>query len=87
MDYAAWSEIDRRMRAQERRWHHGKKESREQYLVRLRRTAMRLPPKFINSFVMNMKVTCHRMYMAKGGHFEEGGRRAERGHRSAAGTT
>ena len=75
------------MRAQESRWHHGKKESREQYLVRLRRTAMRLPPKFINSFVMNMKVRCQRMYMAKGGHFEEGGRRAERGHRSAAGTT
>ena len=35
---------------------------------------MRLQPKFMNSSIMNMKVRCQRMYKAKGGHFEEGGK-------------
>ena len=47
-------------------------ETRGQYLLRLRRTAMRLPPKFTNKSIMNLKVWSQRLYDAKGGHIAEG---------------
>jgi len=78
LDYAVWSEISTRMRAQERRWPVNKKETREKYLARLRRTALRLPPKFINSSIKNMKERCQRLHKAKGGHIEEGGGKKDR---------
>jgi hypothetical protein len=33
----------------------------------------RLPPKFINRSIMNMKARCQRLFKAKGGQIEEGG--------------
>ena len=72
LDFAVWAEVNRRMRAQERNWKVKKTEGRQQYLARLRRTALRLPPKFINSSIRNMKVRCQRLYQVKGGHIEEG---------------
>jgi len=57
-----------------------KKETREKYLARLRRTALRLPPKFINSSIKNMRERCQRLHKAKGGHIEVrgGGRNRKR---------
>ena len=72
LDYAVWSEINTRMRKQERRYPHNKKESRQQYLARLRRTAMRLSPKFLKASIMNLRTRCQRLYDAKGEHIEEG---------------
>lgn len=72
LDYAIWSEVSRRMRQQEKRWPPNKKESRPQYLERLRRTAKRLPARFVRNSIMNMKVRCQRLYAAQGSHFEEG---------------
>jgi len=72
LDFAVWSEINKRMRKQERRFPHNKKETRDQYLARLRRTAMRLPEKFLKKSIMNLKVRCQRLYEAKGNHIEEG---------------
>ena len=75
MDFAIWAKVNTNMRAQERRWAANRKETRDQYLLRLWRTAMRLSPKVINKSIMNMKVRCQRLYDAKGGHIEEGGQK------------
>ena len=55
LDYSEWSVINTRMRDQEKRWPASKKETRDEYLVRLRRTALRLPLSLINTSVMNLK--------------------------------
>ena len=72
-DYALWAEVNKRMRRQERRWPASRKETRKQYLTRLRRTAMRLPASFINESIGNMRTRTQRLKAAKGKHFEEGG--------------
>ena len=74
LDYAIWAEINKRMRKQEQRFPEDKVESRGQYLARLRRTAMRLPRRFVKSCIQNMKTRCARIIDTKGLHFEEGGR-------------
>ena len=43
--------------------------------ARLRRTAIRLPAAFVKKSIEDMKRRCQRLYAAKGGYFEEGGRR------------
>ena len=43
-DYALWTEINKMMRAQEKRMPSNKRESRAEFLKRLKRTALRLPP-------------------------------------------
>ena len=64
----------KRMGAQERRWLPAKKEdSRAQYLIRLQRTAMRLPADFINQSISNLNVCCQRQWEAEGGRINEGG--------------
>lgn len=73
LDYTVWAEINRRMRKQESSWPSTKKESRAQYLCRLRRTAVRLPSSLINAALGNMECRCGRLIAARGGHFSEGG--------------
>ena len=72
-DYALWREVTRKMRAQERRFPKSKRETRQQYIARLRRAALSLPKDFINKAIGNMVKRCQRLYEAKGHHFEEGG--------------
>ena len=72
-DYALWKAVDKRMRAQEKRWPKTRRETRKAYLARLCRTAKRLPPALINRMVGGMRRRCQRLYAAKGGLFEEGG--------------
>ena len=73
MDYAIWSEVNRRMRRQEKRWPKSKKETRAQFAARLRRTAKNLPPAFIKASMGDMKRRCKRVLAAGGGFIEEGG--------------
>lgn len=73
LDYAIWAEINKRMRKQEERFPEDKVETRGRYLARLRRTALRLPRRFITSCIRNMQKRCVRMRVAEGYHFEEGG--------------
>ena len=75
-DYALWKEVNKRMRAQEKAWPGSKKETRKEFLARLRRTAMRLPSSFVRRAVGNMAHRCEKLKAAKGSHFEEGGRRS-----------
>ena len=72
-DYALWKEVEKRMRAQEKRFAPSFRESRRAFLKRLRRTALRLPSSFISSSLKNMKLRCQRLVAAEGGHIEEGG--------------
>ena len=71
-DFALWTEVNRRMRRQEKRWPYHKKESRAQHMARLRRTARNLPEKFINDSIGDLRRRCGRLLVARGGHFEEG---------------
>ena len=67
-DCALWKEINRKMRAQERSWPKNKRESRDDYVP------LRLPTAFITKSIGDMQCWCQRLYEAKGGLFEEGGR-------------
>jgi hypothetical protein len=73
-DYALWKEIHKRMCRQELNWGKNRRETRDQYLQRLRRTAQRLPQSFITDSIGDMRRRCQRLCDAKGGFFEEGGR-------------
>ena len=73
-DFALWKEINKRMRKQELQWKSSRRESREQYLHRLKRTATRLPRNFIEGSVGDMARRCKRLHDAQGGYFEEGGK-------------
>jgi hypothetical protein len=73
-DYALWQEVSRCMREQEKTWKDKKRETRDEYLQRLRRTAMTLPKHFVDKAIGDMKRRCQRLYAAKGHLFEEGGR-------------
>ena len=44
------------------------------YIARLRRAAMSLPKSVVRRSIGNMKWRCQKIYQAKGGHIEEGGR-------------
>ena len=74
MDYAVWSEIERRMREQERKWPAHKRETRVAFGKRLDRTAMKLPRTFIEKSIGDMRRRCSLLLEADGGLFEEGGK-------------
>ncbi len=71
LDYGLWAEISKRMRRQERSFSPSMTETLEQYVARLRRTAMRLPPKFLSAVVRSMKRRCAALREAGGLDFEE----------------
>jgi hypothetical protein len=73
-DYMLWSEINARMRKAEAKWDKGWRETRAQYIARLRKTAMRLPKALIRKSIGDMRRRCARLFDARGNHFEEGGR-------------
>ena len=76
LDYAVWTEVERRLRAQEKRFPDGKCETRAEFERRVDRVAKALPSTFINKSIMDMKRRCERLYAAEGGLFEEGGKGA-----------
>ena len=78
MDYAIWDEIERRMRLQEKKLPPSKVESRAEFILRLGRVARNLPTKFIEDSIGDLAERCQRLYDAKGGLFEEGGRKKRR---------
>ena len=74
LDYSIWKEVNRRLREQEKKWPAGKRETKKQYVARLKRTASRLPQSFLEASIGDMVRRCKRLYDAKGWHFEEGGK-------------
>jgi transposase len=69
-DYSLWTEVNKRMRRQERKWPKGKRESRDGYMARLKRTAFRLPKSFVEKSIGDMRRRCRLLLAAKGHHFE-----------------
>ena len=72
LDYSIWAEVNRKMREQEANWR-SKKESHEQYVARLQRTAQGLDRAYVSDAIGNLAVRCERLYQAKGAYFLEGG--------------
>ena len=77
MDFSIWSEVERRMRVQERKWPASRTETRAQFAARHARTARSLPSAYINRSIADLARRCELLYKAKGGLFEEGGGRRE----------
>ena len=74
LDFAVWSEVERRMRTQEQKWPSSKRETRKAFERRLARTAKNLPEEFVHKSIGDLKRRCERLVVATGGLFEEGGR-------------
>ena len=64
LDYCIWTEIEKRMRRQERKMK-DKSETREQFSKRLDKIAFDLPPALINKAIGNMRTRCQRLYKAE----------------------
>lgn len=79
MDYYVWAEVERRLRAEERAWDEDYRESRDDFIGRLRRTAKAIPMANVQKAIGDLSWRAKALYKAKGGLFEEGGRRGRRG--------
>ena len=75
-DYALWAAVNRKMRRQERNLPRAEKETRAEYIARLRRVAHGLTPAFIDRSIGDMRRLCQLLFKRRGGLFEEGGRTA-----------
>ena len=71
LDYGFWDAVNRRLRAQEKRFAYDKRESHQQFVARLRRTILRIPKTVLAPLVKNMKRRCAAVKKAEGAHFEE----------------
>ena len=73
MDYNIWSEVERRLRHQERCMKDDKRETRIDFIKRLDRTAKSLTREQINKAIGSLHRRCQLLLKAKGGLFQEGG--------------
>ena len=70
LDYRLWSEINRRMRRQEASFSSSRKETKDQYLSRLRNTAMALPQTYVTKSVMEMHRRVRAVRESEGGYMK-----------------
>ena len=69
-DYWLWREVNKRMRARERTFPSGKRETRVAFIRRLKRTAMSIPSDVITKSIGSMKKRCQLLVQAEGGQIE-----------------
>ena len=55
LDFAVWSEVERRMRKQEQKWPASKRETRKAFERRLDRTAKHLPEEFVKKSIADLQ--------------------------------
>ena len=72
LDYAIWRVVNRRMRAQERKFPVSKRETRLGYIARLRRAASRIPSSTIDKAIGQMKARCIAISLHKGHQITDG---------------
>ena len=72
LDYAIWTEVEKRLRDQEKRFPSDKRETRQEFENRLDRIARELPRSFIDDCIGNLYERSQLLYEAKGGLFEVG---------------
>ena len=77
-DYALWARVNKSMRRQESKFRKNKRETRAEFVARLHRTATGLGKRCIEKDIGDMRRRCQRLYAARGGLFEEGGRSSVR---------
>ena len=71
MDFFFWNEVERRLRQEDRSWPTSRKETRGQFIHRLRRTARAIPSSDINKAIADLARRSKLLYKAKGGLFDE----------------
>ena len=80
LDYCIWSTVERLMREQERNMKDAKKETRDQFIRRLDRTAYGLSGEAVDKAIGSLQRRCGLLLKARGGLFVES--RCTRGSRS-----
>ncbi|CAJ1348781.1 unnamed protein product [Effrenium voratum] len=74
LDYSLWAEVNRKMRRMESKWPNNKRETRQAYLARLKRTACSLSTDYVSSIVgalagrVQQVITSHGSFFPEGGH-------------------
>ena len=71
MDYYFWSEMEKKLREEERKWSNDRKETRASFIKRLRRIARNWPPEEIDKAVGDLARRAELLYRAKGKLFDE----------------
>ena len=71
LDFSLWAAINKAMVKQEATFRKGKKETKEAYKKRLRKTALSLPTAIVKNSVMDMRRRCQEVVKAQGGLFEK----------------
>ncbi|CAK0810352.1 unnamed protein product [Prorocentrum cordatum] len=71
LDYGFWDCVNRRLRKQEATYSSTKKETRAQFVARLKRTIQRVPEAILTPLVKSMGRRCKALQRAKGKDFEE----------------
>lgn len=71
LDYSVWAEISKRLRQQEAKFPKNKRESQDDFLKRLRATALGLPTSLVTAAVKSMHRRCNQIADAKGFLIEE----------------
>ena len=72
MDYYFWAEVEKKLRQQqERRWPDGRRETRQSFIVRLRRVVREWPADEISRAIGDLARRAELLYRAKGGLFDE----------------
>ena len=68
--YAVWKDVSQMMRKQEQSSLVNKRETRNEYLKRLKKAVTSLPKTFTDMTIDDMSGRCRRLCKARGGHFE-----------------
>ena len=71
LDYCLWNAINRRMRTQERAFPKKFRETKHQFLQRLKRTALNLPTSLVKAAVGSMRRRCRAISELNGDLFTE----------------
>jgi hypothetical protein len=72
LDFGFWTAVNKRLRAQEKKFPKSYYETRKHFTARVRRTILRMPEKFLTKLVGAMQRRSALVKGAKGRHFEEG---------------
>ena len=71
LDYYFWNEVERRLRKAELLLPEDKKEARDDFIIRLKKTALSIPPADVSRAIGDLARRCELLYRAKRGLFEE----------------
>ena len=71
MDYYFWAEVEKKLRQQEHRWPDGRRETRQSFIVRLRRVVREWPADETSRAIGDLARRAELLYRAKGGLFDE----------------